>query len=74
VTSRETPGIFAGLHTNMSLLSRRKSMSSLSYLASKLVPIYMVLAGSPASIFMALASSSILKMSDAVGLARLGVL
>jgi hypothetical protein len=47
-------------------------MSSLFYLGSKLAPIYMVLAGSPASIYTALASSSILKMLDIMGMARLG--
>jgi hypothetical protein len=37
MTSEETFGISAGLHTNMSLLWRRKSTSSLSYLGSRVV-------------------------------------
>jgi hypothetical protein len=61
MTSRETPNISTGLHTNMSLLCWSKSMSSLSYLGFKLAPICTVLAGSPASICTALVSSSALK-------------
>jgi hypothetical protein len=70
-TSRETPGISAGLHANMSLLRWRKSTSSLSYLGFKLATICMVLAGFPASIWTALVPSSILKMPDVGGIARL---
>jgi hypothetical protein len=72
VTSWETPGISSGLHANISLLCWRKSTSLLSYLRPKLAPICMVLARSPASICMYLASSSVLKMADVVGIARLG--
>jgi hypothetical protein len=61
VTSLEMLGIFAGLHTNMSLLQWRKSTSSLSYLGSRVAPIFTVLARSPASICTALASSATLK-------------
>jgi hypothetical protein len=69
VTSRETLGISPGLHANMSLLHRRKSTSSLSYLGFKLALIWMVLAGSSASISTALASSAALKVSDEGGMA-----
>jgi hypothetical protein len=72
VTSWETPGISSGLHANISLLRWRKSTSLLSYLRPKLAPICMVLARSPASICMYLASSSVLKMANVVGIARLG--
>jgi hypothetical protein len=71
VTSRETPSISARLHANMSLLRRRKSTSSLSYLGSKLAPICTVLAGFLASICTTLASSSILKTLDIGGMAGL---
>jgi hypothetical protein len=47
-------------------------MTSLFYLGSKLALICTVLAGSPASICMALASLFILKMHDTVGVAWLG--
>jgi hypothetical protein len=46
-------------------------MSSLSYLGSKLALICTVLEGFPASICMALASSSILKTSDVRSMAKL---
>jgi hypothetical protein len=39
VTSRETPSISARIHANMSLLRRRKMMSSLSYLGLNPTPI-----------------------------------
>jgi hypothetical protein len=71
VTSQETPDISTGLHANISLLHQRKSTSSLSYLGSKLAPIYMVLAGSPTSICTALASSAALKVPDIRGMAGL---
>jgi hypothetical protein len=60
-----------GLHANMSLLHRRKSTSSLSYLGSRRAPIGTVLAGSPASICMTLASSAALKAPDVGGMAKL---
>jgi hypothetical protein len=46
-------------------------MSSLSYLGSKLALICTVLGESPATICMALPSSSVLKMADMVGIAGL---
>jgi hypothetical protein len=45
-------------------------MSSLSYLGSRVAPIYTVLVGSMASICTALASSAALKASDVGGMAR----
>jgi hypothetical protein len=71
VTSRETPDISTKLHVNMSMLHQRKSMSLLSYLGSKLAPIYMVLARSLALICTALVSLSVLKMLHIRGMARL---
>jgi hypothetical protein len=62
VTFREMAIISTGLHAKMSLLIGRKSMSSLSYLGSKLAPICTVLVGSSTSIFKAVASSASLKM------------
>jgi hypothetical protein len=70
MTSEETFGISAGLHTNMSLLWRRKSTSSLSYLGSRVVLICTVLVGSLASIHMALASLVTLKAPTVGGMAR----
>jgi hypothetical protein len=68
----ETPNISTGLHANMSLLRRRKLMSSLSYLGYKLASTCKVLEGSPTLICTALASSYVLKTSNVVGMARLG--
>jgi hypothetical protein len=69
VTFWETPNISTGLHANMSLLRRRKSMSALFYLGFKPAPIWMVLVGSSASICKALASLPTLKVSDEGGMA-----
>jgi hypothetical protein len=71
VTSQEMPGISARLRVNISLLHQRKSRSSLSYLGSRLAPIYMVLAGSLSLICMALVSSAALKAPDVGGMAGL---
>jgi hypothetical protein len=70
-TSWEMPSNSIGFHANMSMLRWRKSISSLSYLGSKLTSIYTVLAGSLALIHMALASSSILKTPDGGGMVGL---
>ena len=43
VTSLEMPGISEGFHAKMSLLSRRKSTSALSYLDESVVPMRTVL-------------------------------
>jgi hypothetical protein len=64
MTSQETPNISAELHSNISLLHQRKSMCLLSYWGSKLNLICTILAGSPALICIALASSTALKVSD----------
>jgi hypothetical protein len=61
MTSRETPSISTGLHTNRSWLHWRKSTSLLSYLRSKLDLIYTVLVGLSMSICTALVSSPMLK-------------
>jgi hypothetical protein len=71
VTSREMPDISVGLHAKMSLLHRRKSMSSPSYLGLKPALIWMVLAGSSTLICTALASSIALKLLDMEGMAGL---
>jgi hypothetical protein len=70
VTSRETPDISSGLHTKMSLLHRRKSTSSPSYLGLKPAPIWTVWVGSSTSICTALASSATLKVSNEEGMVR----
>jgi hypothetical protein len=64
MTSWETLGSSVRLHANMSLLCQRKLLSSLSYLGFKPAPILMVLVGSSASIFTALASSIAFKTLD----------
>jgi hypothetical protein len=71
VSSHEMLGISIGLHATMSLWHQRKSTSSLSYLGLKLAPNWMVLAGSMASICMALASSAALKVPGMGGMAGL---
>jgi hypothetical protein len=43
VTSLEMPGMFEGLHANMSLFAQRKSTSTTSYLGSRVVPTRTVL-------------------------------
>jgi hypothetical protein len=58
VTTREMLDISVELHTNRSLLHRRKSMNSLPYLGFKPTSILMVLAGSSVLICTALASSA----------------
>jgi hypothetical protein len=68
MTSWGTPNISSGLHTNISLLHQRKSMSSPSYLGFRLAPIWTVLAGSSTSIYTALASSATLKALDDAGM------
>jgi hypothetical protein len=67
-TSWDTHDIYVGLHANGSLLHWRKSKSSLSYLGSRLAPIYMVLARISASMGTAFVSSSALKMPDVGGI------
>jgi hypothetical protein len=71
VTSRGTPDISTGLHTNMSLLCWGKLTSSPSYLGFRLFPIWTVLVGSSMSICIYLASSTALKVLDEVGMVRL---
>jgi hypothetical protein len=43
VTSLRMPGMSEGLHANMSLFARRKSMSTASYLGSRVVPMHTLL-------------------------------
>jgi hypothetical protein len=69
VTSRGTPGISTGLHANISLLHRRKLVSTLSYLGSRLAPICTILAGCSVQMCTTLASLSVLKTLDVEGMA-----